>query len=47
MEKLKGGDSNDFKIEGFGVFLRLEIIYEDYFLSFGIISLWNNFFKVF
>lgn len=47
MEKSKGGDSNDPKVEGPGALSRSEITHEDHPLSLGTTSLWNNFFKVF
>ncbi|RID65511.1 hypothetical protein BRARA_D00700 [Brassica rapa] len=45
MEKSKGGDSNDPKVEGPGALSRSEITHEDHPLSLGTTSLWNNFFK--
>ena len=47
MEKSKGGDSNDPKVESPGALSRSEITHEDHPLSLGTTSLWNNFFKVF
>jgi hypothetical protein len=47
MDKSKGGDSNDPKIESPGALSRSEITHEDHPLSLGTTSLWNNFFKVF
>ncbi|CAF2269585.1 unnamed protein product [Brassica napus] len=45
MEKSKGSDSNDPKVEGPGALSRSEITHEDHPLSLGTTSLWNNFFK--
>ncbi|AEE83319.1 Ypt/Rab-GAP domain of gyp1p superfamily protein [Arabidopsis thaliana] len=45
MDKSKGGDSNDPKIESPGALSRSEITHEDHPLSLGTTSLWNNFFK--
>ncbi|KAF3553594.1 hypothetical protein F2Q69_00015770 [Brassica cretica] len=45
MEKSKGGDSNDPKVESPGALSRSEITHEDHPLSLGTTSLWNNFFK--
>ncbi|KAG7547729.1 Rab-GTPase-TBC domain [Arabidopsis suecica] len=45
MDKSKGGDSNDPKVESPGALSRSEITHEDHPLSLGTTSLWNNFFK--
>ncbi|CAH2079393.1 unnamed protein product [Thlaspi arvense] len=45
IDKSKGGDSNDPKMESPRVLSRSEITHEDHPLSLGTTSLWNNFFK--
>uniref|UniRef100_A0A1J3GZI0 TBC1 domain family member 13 n=1 Tax=Noccaea caerulescens TaxID=107243 RepID=A0A1J3GZI0_NOCCA len=45
MDKSKGGDSIDAKIESPRVLSRSAITHEDHPLSLGTTSLWNNFFK--